>query len=317
MFGISRGLKKLNVLVSYFCQPALGYYGILITISLLVGLIPLLQLSGILNRLRELLNDIKFRYFLAILAPIFLAFGLVLLTKLSVFTINWVLNQIEQEHTEIYIGLGAVLGAIITIIGSFITGLFNQKSELKKIEIEYDRQKRIEDTKRLEDKLQNLWEILVKLDYEIIAVIKYVNSIERNFENSYSQNNFQAVEFYISTLNKLSNLETNAVYFQDKNSSEVNNLVAIGDIFFPKIKERLIEYRGILSAIIISMSILENMGNREDFNTLTDQEYEKIKEDIKNHIANFKMNAKFLRDTYYQINEFVENEAERLRLRGE
>lgn len=317
MFGISRGLKKLNVLVSYFCQPALGYYGILITISLLVGLIPLLQLSGILNRLRELLNDIKFRYFLAILAPIFLAFGLVLLTKLSVFTINWVLNQIEQEHTEIYIGLGAVLGAIITIIGSFITGLFNQKSELKKIEIEYDRQKRIEDTKRLEDKLQNLWEILVKLDYEIIAVIKYVNSIERNFENSYSQNNFQAVEFYISTLNKLSNLETNAVYFQDKNSSEVNNLVAIGDIFFPKIRERLIEYRGILSAIIISMSILENMGNREDFNTLTDQEYEKIKEDIKNHIANFKMNAKFLRDTYYQINEFVENEAERLRLRGE
>lgn len=89
------------------------------------------------------------------------------------------LEQLKNGNNGIYIMigtiLGGILGSLVSVVGSVVTNWFNQKNELSKIKLEYEEQREIENTKRLESKLEHLSKILVELDYEIVAVIKYSN----------------------------------------------------------------------------------------------------------------------------------------------
>lgn len=63
-----------------------------------------------------------------------------------------------ELDTGIYIGLGTLAGSLISIIGSYYINKLNRENELERIKIEYEKQKQIEDSKKIVDKLEAILE---------------------------------------------------------------------------------------------------------------------------------------------------------------
>jgi hypothetical protein len=174
-----------------------------------------------------------------------------------------------KDNPGIYIALGTVLGAIISILGSLVTSIVNKRGE-----------KEIEDAKRLESKLEEISENIYKKGEELNIQIQSIIAIQ---QNKFKDNNakIKAFQDYLNSLRK-NYFEINDMYcLEYDNFIDTSRIKTLTKIYFPALETQLNNCIGHFRNTIKSIIQLRKETFKGDTNINTEIMVNEIEENFK------------------------------------